>query len=661
MDEAQASKLALFAGNLGGPGNADGVGAEARFDRPSAAAFDRAGNLYVTEGFNRCVRRITPAGKVSTVTCFSDSGSGSSLLSLPGVAVDSGGNVFVSDQYAVFKITPTGLVSRFAGAEGFSNDACGSADGAGTEARFCAPSGLAIDAADNLYVADISNNTIRKITPAGLVSTVAGSAGIRGHADGVAGAAEFDWPNGVATDSAGNVFVAELGSRTIRKILPTGEVSTVAGAAYAEGGRDGMGAEAQFGEPMSLTVDSAGNIYVADTFNNTIRRITLSREVSTFAGSAGQRGSADGAGKNARFDGPVGVASDAFGNVYITDTYNSSIRKSTPLGLVSTLAGSPALFGVDDGVGSSARFPEFPAIRDVAVDTTGNVFVYAGAIRKISPGGSVTTVLPEFSSPSLSVHSLTVDRVGNIYFTSWDHTIGKIGLDGTVTTLAGARFRPGTADGASSDARFGWCPEKITIANPCAVPEGIVVDSGGNIYVADTPNHTVRKISAGGTVSTITGQSGQEGSADGNGAVARFRRPTGVAIDEAGNVFVADTGNSTIRKITPFGEVTTLAGKAGEYGSRDGIGAQARFGVWAPTSIATDAAGNVYVADTGNSIVRKITPAGVVSTVVGTAGVKGFTPGPLPGVLGEPRAVAVTGTTLYITLYQGVAVVTNLP
>jgi sugar lactone lactonase YvrE len=204
----------------------------------------------------------------------------------------------------------------------------------------------------------------------------------------------------------------------------------------------------------------------------------------------------------------------------------------------------------------------------------------------------------------------------------------------------------GSNDGAGAAARF-WAPQEVA------------TDGAGNVYVADTLNNTIRKITPGGVVTTLAGMAGMRGSTDGTGSAAGFDYPLGVAVDSAGNVYVADTNNDTIRKIMPTGVVTTLAGMAGMQGSIDGTGAAARF--YAPSGVAVDSAGNVYVADTANHIIRKITPAGVVTTIVGRAGERGFVPGALPGRLNYPMSVTLFGTTLYTTTNNAIVQVSNVP
>jgi len=522
----------------------------------------------------------------------------------------------------VFPTPPvTPILEEFAGHVGGGP---GSADGTGTEASFSYPRGVATDNAANVYVADSSNNTIRKITPAGVVTTLAGTAGVPGTADGTGAAASFNYPQGVATDSAGNVYVADSLNGTIRKITPEGVVTTLAGTAEVAGSSDGVGAAASFNFPSGVAADSVGNVYVADSNNNTIRKITPAGVVTTLAGTAGVAGSDDGTGATASFDSPQGVAADSAGNVYVADTNNNAIRKVTPAGVVTTLAGiAGALGGSADGTGAAASFL-WPT--GVSADSTGNVYVADSnnnTIRKITPAGVVTTLAgtagvagsADGTGASASFHSprgVATDNAGNVYVADYyNHTIRKITPAGVVTTLAGMAVVIGSADGIGVVASFNS-------------PQGVATDSAGNVYVADTINHTIRKITPAGVVSTLAGTAGVAGSADGVGAGASFNFPLSVATDSAGNVYVLDvifnqriggTGGAIIRKITPAGEVSTLAGLAMVIGSVPPIG------------LATDNAGNLYVADVFDHTILKITPEGVVSTLAGTAGVAGSADG----------------------------------
>lgn len=646
---APAAQLAPFAGNLGGPGNSDGTGAQGRFGGPGGVATDLSGNVYVADITNHTIRKIGLTGVVSTLAGKAGSpgktdGTGAEArLSYPwGVATDRAGNVYVSDNTVLIrKITPDGAVSTFAGGFGRAM-------------------GLATDSAGNVYVAESGSHVISKITPSGVVSTLAGAIGSSGSADGFGSEARFNNPRGLATDSLGNVYVADTSNSTIRKITPAGLVSTLAGAAGVPGSADGTATQARFYVPSGVCVDGLGNVYVAEISNHTIRKVTPDGTVSTVAGSAGSPGSADGVGGEARFWYPQSVAIDYRGNLYVGDYRNASIRKIDPAGRVSTSAGAPDVAGSTDGVGEQAGFSQ-PI--GAATDSQGNIYVadFAnGIVRRMTRSADVSTLMDsagsrlKFAGPS----GVAIDALGNVYVAvANQNKVQRVSPTGIVTTLAGSGA-VGSADGDGAIASFAFCYWETPHTLSCP-GTGIAVDDAGNVYVADRFNHTIRKITPAGMVSTLAGAAGMPGSADGAGSEARFKTPEGVATDRSGNVYVADTGNHSIRRIALDGTVSTLAGTSGTFGSADGVGAEARFS--SPQGVVAGAGDSLYVADTGNNTIRKITSAGAVSTIAGVAGVAGFTYGALPGVLASPRGIAISGNSLYITLYNGVAVVTNLP
>jgi sugar lactone lactonase YvrE len=325
-----------------------------------------------------------------------------------------------------------------------------------------------------------------------VVSTLAGSAGTTGSSDGTGTAARFNGPTDVALDSVGNLYITDTANSIIRKITPAGVVTTLAGTAGVTGSANGVGAAVSFNHPTGIAVDTAGNVYVSDSGNNTIRKISPAGEVSTLAGTVGVSGAANGAGIAASFFFPTGIAADITGNVYVTDSGNNTVRKIDASGVVSTLAGTTGVFGSADGTGTAATF--------------------------YSPAG------------------IAVDLTGNIYVADGLYTIRKITPAGVVTTLAGTPGVAGESDGTGAAASFNS-------------PGGIAVDSNGTLYVADEGNNVIRMVTSTGVVTILAGISGTSGASDGNGGVVGFNMPSGVAVDAAGTIFVADFGNSTLRKI----------------------------------------------------------------------------------------------------------------
>lgn len=293
------------------------------------------------------------------------------------VAVDKNGTVYYTEYNRVKKMTPAGEITVLAG-----NGVRTYADGSGTAASFDIPVALAVDGSGNVFVADRDNNCIRKISPAGLVTTFAGKGRVYGYADGKGSDVRFWEPTGIAVDKTGNVYVSDRSNERIRKITPDGTVSTLAGDGKS-GYRDGAGANAQFYHPARIAADSAGNIYVADEINHRIRIVTPAGIVSTLAGS-GISSYQNGVGQAADFGNVRAVAVDRLGNVYVNDQSNKVIRKITPAGNVTHVAGVPQVSGFADGAGTTAKF-YFP--EGIATDGAGNVYVadeINNRIRKIS-------------------------------------------------------------------------------------------------------------------------------------------------------------------------------------------------------------------------------------------------------------------------------------
>jgi len=638
---------------LAGDGTAsflDGNGIGARFNYPTALVVDSFKNVYIADRDNHRIRKLSPTGDVTTFAGSGSPGSAdgtgiSASFYLPNsIVIDSLGNLYVADRYTyrIRQITPAAVVTTYAGTT------FGYLDGQGTAARFSESFGIAIDSARNIYVADTNNHRIRKISSTALVTTLAGS-GTAQFADGTGTSASFNLPYGVVVDLVGNVYVSDYGNQRIRKITPAGVVTTFAGNGTT-GSTNGTGTNATFANPYGLTIDLDGNLYVADTVSFGIRKITPTGVVTTVAGSGVTGAFADGIGTNARFNQPAGVTIDTYGNLYVADTINQRIRKigsgtnQLPLnqGVVTTIAGNGGTT-FTDGTGTNAQFNNPYGI---AVDSTGNIYVADSAnncIRKITPAGVVTTIAGNggttfadgtgtnatFNSPA----GLAVDSAGNLYVGDRsNHLIRRITPAGVVTTLAGRNGSLGFQDGTGTNAIF-------------YQPRGVAVDSAGNVYVADWSNYRIRKITPAGVVTTLAGNGSAGPYIDGTGTSAGFYLPKGVAVDLTGNVYVVDT-NNLIRKITPTGVVTTLAGQT-TPGSTDGTGTNATFNN--PYGVAVDSAGTVYVADRNNHLIRRITSSGVVTTLAGN-GTTTFADGTGTNAsFNQPLGVAVdSGGIVYV-------------
>ena len=414
---AQTFQASTLAGSPGSPGNVNGTGAAARFSTPASVAVDAAGNVFVGDTYNLALRKISPAGVVTTVASFSNS--------LWAIAVDAAGVVYLADaqSHVIRRFAADGSSTLVAGQSGTA----GSANGNGGFARFNAPLGIALDTGGSLYVADTGNHTVRKITPAGDVTTVAGLAGIYGNVDGPAPLARFYSPGGVGVDAAGNLYLADRSNYTIRRISAAGEVTTLAGGTsgyYYNSPVDGTGSAARFGSLGGLSVDATGNVFVSEYSHQVIRRVTPAGVVTTILGTAGVSGSTDGVGASARFSSPNGLALDLAGNVYVADSGNQTIRKATfvPLPTVS----SPPV-AVTAAAGQNATF---------AVTATGGAsFLYQWQRQAgIAPGAGFANVADGGAYSGATTASLVV--TGLVAAMSGDQfRCVIVNAAGTVTSL----------------------------------------------------------------------------------------------------------------------------------------------------------------------------------------------------------------------------------
>jgi sugar lactone lactonase YvrE len=615
-----AGQVSIFAGKLDNYGSTDGVGTDARFGLGYGIAVSSQGNVYVADTFHGLIRRITPDGTVTTLAAAG--------FQMPaGIAADAAGNVYVGDwSYTVRKITPDGVVSTLAGLAGSS----GNVDGVGSAARFGAPNSLAVDAIGTVYVSDAANHSIRKVTPDGSVTTLAGLAGPPAFVDGVGSAARFTYPGALTIDGSGTLLVGD--ACAIRTVTPDGTVTTIAGGPSTCGttdGGSGSAAQLEVDGPNAIGIDARGTVYFlqANQEHPALRMLTPDRVVTTLLPDNGSPGLVDGPGQTARFSYPAGVAFDS-GWIYEVDAM--TIRTITAAGLVSSLQLIDAARGVTVGAGDLAYATVGCGIQTITA--AGTVTTLAGTVMSVGPDacGAIdgTAGTARFNRPT----GVAIDSAGTVYVAdTGNNTIRTVTAQGMVTTLAGLAGQTGSTDGTGSTARFN-------------APAGLAIDRNGTLYVADSGNHTIRMVTQTGVVTTVAGRAGQSGSTDGARTTARFNGPYGVATDGSGNLYVADTGNSTIRMIAPNGTVTTLGGVAGSPGHADGTGAAATFS--SPKGIAVDDTGTLYVADTDNHTIR----LGLIGTA--TAPVITTQPAAQSAAAGQDAQFTVAGSGFPSPSYQ---------
>jgi uncharacterized protein (TIGR03437 family) len=545
---------------------------------------DSAGNLYFIDnnplpGYSR-VHKVaggvltTVAGGLASVLGDNGPATSATLYYPTAITIDSAGDLYIAEYNRVRKVS-NGVITTVAGngTPGFSGD-----NGLAASAQLNNPQGVAVDSAGNLYIADSGNNCVRKIAN-GVIAKVAGN-GTPGFSGDNAPAigAQLHWPSGVAVDATGSLYIADSGNYRIRKVS-NGAIATIAGNGWSSlGGDGGPAVRAQLFWPEGVAVDSAGNLYIADTQNFSVRKVS-NGVVTTVAGTGTQLqgpSSDNGPATKAQLTYPTGVAADSAGNLYIADRDSNTIRKVAN-GVITTAAGGGSAWvgppTIDWLYGPSG----------VAVDAAGSLYIadtYNQLVRKVS--------------------------------------------NGVITTVAGT----GTHGPSSGD-------NSPAISASLYSPSAVAVDAAGNLYIADTGNSRIRKVS-NGIITTVAGNGGYGFSGDNGPATsAQLYDPYGVAVDSAGNLYIADTLNGRIRKVSN-GVITTIAGN-GTYGFSGDNGPATSAQLSRPYGVAVDSAGNVYFSDTDNNRIRVLTPAAgtpQTPTIVRVVNAASYADGPIsPGEL----------------------------
>jgi sugar lactone lactonase YvrE len=687
-----APVITTIAGNgTAGSGGDGGPATSAAINGPSATAIDAAGNIYIADAYASRVRKIDTTGTISTIVgngiCnFAGDGgpAKSAMVCQPyGVAVDNAGNVYVADtyNYRIRKINSSGIISTIAGngTATFSGDG-----GPSVNAAVNAPSGLTVDAAGNIYIADAGNYRVRKINSSGIISTIAGNgvAGFSGDG-GPAVNASFSTTYSVAVDPAGNIYISDIYNGRIRKVNTAGIVSTIGGnGVVGFSGDGGPATSAQISNPYGITVDAAGNIYIADTYNNRVRLITSSSGIiSTIAGTGVGGFSGDGgAPTSAQLFDPYGVTVDGMGNIYVADINNQRVRKlqqsilnfgtinvgqsSSPQNLylkiehaatitsisipqsegaaqeyiLGTITGCPVQIGLLANTVCTVPVtfaPAYPGLRGVPIIVTTSLGIFSFSLTGIgsSPqvaisSGIINTVAGNGSgifsgdggaataAGMLTPSGVARDSAGNMYIATYNNRIRKVVPGGTITTVAGngtTCANPTTPcgdGGAATSASF-------------VQPYNVATDFAGNFYISDTNGFKVRKVDLNGTITTVAGNGtscANPTTSCGDGGLAtsaNLGSPYGIAFDGSGNLFIAEETGNRIRKVSPSGVITTIAGSGVAGFSGDG-GAATRATLTHPLGLAVDVAGNVYISDAGNQRIRRVDGAtGVITTVAG--------------------------------------------
>jgi sugar lactone lactonase YvrE len=635
-----AQRVRTTAGGFVGDGRS---ATAASFEIPAFAAEDKSGNLYITDFSGQRIRKVTPAGTISTyagtgVSGFSGDGgpAKSAMLSYPtGLTFDPAGNLIVADggNNRVRKIDTAGTITTIAGtgAAGYTGDG-----GPATQATFNQTWGLTYDSNGNLYITDIGNCAVRYVNTSGIINTYAGN-GTCGYGGdgGKATSANLNLPRGMAFDTGGNLYIADTANHRVRKVNASGKINTFAGNGQIGFSGDGHPATAaKIGNPKALAF-RGGKLYISNAGRSRIRTVKLSTGIiTTYAGSFPGY---DGDGKpllSSSFFSPGGLLFDSAGNLLVVDSLNQRVRKASG-NTMATIAGG---FIGDGGAAKSAALVEPEAI---AFDKNGNYYIADAAgnrIREVSTNGRISTIagtgVSGYSGDGGQAKAaqlwyplgVALDSSGNIYIADdFNGLIRKVDKSGIISTFATNQNFSGLGV--------------------------MAVDSSDNLYVVDQIACVIWQITPSAVVNAVAGVAFTCGfSGDGGPATqAELNTPVGVAVDKLGNIFVADSGNNRVREFQVGGSINTIAGN-GTCGFTGDGGPATSAEMCFPAAVAVASSGTLYIADELNLRIRKVA-SGKISTYAGT-GVPGYNGDDLPALnanLDDPVAVALNSTgTLYL-------------
>ena len=635
----------------------------AQFSNINGIAVDRLGNLYLSDTDNHRVRKVSLSGIVTTIAGtgaagFSGDGGAavSAQLNLPyGLALDGASNLYVADygNLRVRRIGTDGVITTVAG----SGRNASSPDGLPPlETSLLYPRNVAVDAKGNLYIAEFKGHRVRMLTPEGKLTTIAGKglAGLAGDGSPAVNA-QLNGPAGMAFDRAGALYICDSANNRVRKIIADGTIVTVLG---------GLGSQL-FG-PLGIALDAAGTMYVGD-FDYRVVSYTAAGKFAVYAGSGVPGFFGDGGpAKEAALNHVNGLAMDVNGSLYIADggefdvalnlAYITSplrggrVRRVSPTAIIDTVAGDGYMHAVGDGDVATAALLYQPEA--VALDAMGNLYVAdpgTDRVREVTPNGQMTTLAgtgliglgnmdgaPAATTALYSPTGLALDAAGNLLVAdSYNHRILQITPAHLVHTIAGTAGMSGTsAEGL---------PPLAAALNG---PQGVCLDRAGALYIVDSSNHRVLRLPAGGVMQTVAGNGSMGYAGDtGPARFAQLNMPAACAFDSAGNLFIADTGNHSIRKVAADGAISTVAGAGIPGASGDG-GAAASARLSLPRGLAVDDSGNIFIGDTGNNRIRIVTPDGVIHTIAGTgaAGFAGDTGAAADALLNGPAGLILDGS-----------------